>query len=415
MIVEFIEFFSLRAHLIFGYLVRVFSILWGLIQDQIFHLPYTDIDYTVFTDGARYMKSGRSPYLRHGYRYSPVFAALSLPNVLLFNEIGKFLFSAFDIANGHLIYKIVAHPLIGCDHRTALMMASLWIYNPLSIVVSTRGSSDSVITFLVLYACHELLNENYFRSGLLLGTAIHCKLYPIIYTLPIYLYLGGKLTSVASINALSPFTRRRLIFLFSVFLSFASLTYLSYIRYGQMYLNEAWLYHISRRDTAHNFSPYFYIYRTIKTSDETALRVVSLFSFVPQFLTIIYLSVRYCVCKDPHKSAIQLMFCLFTSTYIFVTFNKVVTSQYFLWYFSFLPIVTPFLGRLYHRYHEALKLFALWIFGQFQWLLVAYFYQYRRWNCLEILAGCSFLFLLINLIIYGRIVRSFVPIKDRRD
>ncbi|GAB2293312.1 hypothetical protein Dimus_027514 [Dionaea muscipula] len=48
---------------------------------------YTDVDYLVFSDAAMLMSSGKSPYQRTTYRYSPMLARLH-------HSWGKFLFSA---------------------------------------------------------------------------------------------------------------------------------------------------------------------------------------------------------------------------------------------------------------------------------------------------------------------------------
>ncbi len=58
-------------------------------------------------------------------------------------------------------------------------------------------------------------------------------------------------------------------------------------RYGDVYLDEAVLYHVSRSDAQHNFSVYFYPLRIIQDGDLN--RVLSLLAFVPQSIFAILL------------------------------------------------------------------------------------------------------------------------------
>lgn len=410
MLVEFVEFFSLKAHLYIGFFLRLLFIGWGLIQDQLIHLQYTDIDYTVFTDGARYLNQGRSPYLRHGYRYSPIFAFLLLPNVVFFKQFGKLLFASLDIACGHLIYRILLNKKINCPPQTALLATAFWIYNPLPIIISTRGSGDSLITFLILLTIYTILKEKYILSGLIYGFAIHCKLYPVIYCLPIYLYLARNVQTIMSFKTWSPFNMDRFAFFASTFISFASVTNLCHQKFGLLYLQEAWLYHIHRRDKAHNFSPYFYIYSKVK--DENSLKYLSLIAFIPQILAIIYFSLRYCINNHERLQDRNLLFTLFATTYSFVTFNKVVTSQYFIWYLCLLPLILPFI-RVSFKF--SFKLFSVWIFAQLQWLLVAYLYQYQRWKVLNILVICSLIFVWTNMLLLSIITRHYRPILSSKN
>lgn len=70
--------------IIIGLFLRLSLIGYAEIQDKYFNLKYTDIDYSVYTDGANYVLDGGTPYDRHTYRYTPILAYLMTGNILLF-------------------------------------------------------------------------------------------------------------------------------------------------------------------------------------------------------------------------------------------------------------------------------------------------------------------------------------------
>jgi phosphatidylinositol glycan class M len=78
------------------------------------------------------------------------------------------------------------------------------------------------------------------------------------------------------------------------------------------------IYHVTRTDIRHNFSVYFYaLYLSPGTK---ILSIISEAAFIPQLLLLLSSSLHYGLFRDPP-------FCCFVQTFLFVTFNKVVTSQ----------------------------------------------------------------------------------------
>jgi phosphatidylinositol glycan class M len=82
--------------LILALLIRLIVIIIGEYQKSITGLEYADLDYKVYTDGAKYALEGLSPMERHTYRYTPLLAYLMIPNIYFFN-FGKLFFCLNDL------------------------------------------------------------------------------------------------------------------------------------------------------------------------------------------------------------------------------------------------------------------------------------------------------------------------------
>jgi phosphatidylinositol glycan class M len=105
--------------------------------------------------------------------------------------------------------------------------------------------------------------------------------------------------------------------------------------WGQPFLDNTFLYHLTRLDHRHNFSPYFYpIYQTLFPSSSSSNKGWSLdslpllarvlrhplTSFLPQTTLVGYAGFKL-------PKVIGIEGTLFFQTVLFVVFNKVVTSQ----------------------------------------------------------------------------------------
>ncbi|THD00127.1 hypothetical protein EYZ11_000452 [Aspergillus tanneri] len=179
-----LSFFE-KPSLVFGasIVLRAVLLCYGAWQDANSAVKYTDIDYIVFTDAARYVSRGDSPYARDTYRYTPLLAWLLLPTSWdgrLFFAFGKALFALSDVLAGWLIAQSLM-ATYGISSARALKYASVWLLNPMVANISTRGSSEGLLCVLVIALLWAVLNRRITLAGVLLGLGVHFKIYPFIY------------------------------------------------------------------------------------------------------------------------------------------------------------------------------------------------------------------------------------------
>ena len=244
---------------------------------------YTDTDYDVFSDAATHVYHGNSPYARHTYRYTPIAAYICLLNNIIHPLAGKVVFCIFDILMGLVMWKLVESQN-RCKKYTWAYVA-FWLYNPVTITMSTRGSNDNIITLLVFLSIYFLLKKRYITAGIIYGFSVHFKIYPIIYSFVFFLFidcdkkaiLEGRQSLWKTISEPSKlFTWNRMVFTFVSAATFIGFTGLFYFIYGYEFLYEAYLYHFIRKDNRHNYSVYFYmIYQTYDLSSSTLLAILT--------------------------------------------------------------------------------------------------------------------------------------------
>lgn len=362
-------------HLAGALLLRLLFVLVGELVDKYFHVPYTDTDYHVFTDAARYVQKGYSPYHRETYRYTPLISYLCLPNLYVHGSFGKILFSIFDILTSIVVYKIA---LIFSTPKLANVSSLVWLYNPVSVIISSRGNADSVICALVLLTLYYRLYNKTLLTGVLLGLSIHFRMYPLIFSLPLFLsyrsYKEKTRLVLATVSTLGVLT--------------GSFYYL----YGEKFLAESYLYHLSRTDVKHNYSVHF-LSQYLNVSSPVL-------KFVPQLILQVACSVRFFNLSD-------IPLCMLLQTYLFVAFSPVLTCQYFLW---FLSLLIPILPAIVNINQVAVR-FALWVLIQLLWLVPAYYLEYQGVDVFIYVGVMCAAFFLINVNITVKLIQFYKPMK----
>ncbi|XP_030943901.1 GPI mannosyltransferase 1 isoform X2 [Quercus lobata] len=374
---------NFRSLLVLSAIFRVFLVIYGEWQDTHMEVRYTDIDYLVFSDAASLMASGKSPYLRSTYRYSPLLAFLLLPNSIFHRSWGKFLFSASDLLVGCFIRSILK--LRGVPEKFCVSSIMVWLFNPFTFTIGTRGNCEPVVCAMVLWVLLCLMNGRVLQAAFWFGLLVHFRIYPVIYVLSILLILdpyvfryGRKpalqnwgrteqesprsncITRLAALfhpwsTLRTALTKERILFGFVSGAVFLFCTALFFCLYGWDFLHEALLYHLT-------------------------LQFILVLSF-----------------------AQDLPFCWFLQTVAFVAFNKVITAQYFVWFFCLLPLILPW-SQMKLRW-KGLSCILVWMGAQLHWLMWGYMLEFRGKNVFLQLWMASIFFLAANTYVLTAVIQ----------
>ncbi|KAI8909786.1 PIG-M-domain-containing protein [Gorgonomyces haynaldii] len=357
--------------IIAGLGLRLLLLVYSIIQDQHPVVKYTDIDYQVFTDAANQVLLGHSPYNRDTYRYTPLLAMIMVPNVWM-SMWGKLIFCFSDLLVSYYLEKILV--LMKLDKRWGL----LWTLNPFVAVISTRGNAESIMALLVVLVLYLLMKRRVVWSGVVFGLAVHLKIYPIIYCVPIWFGMDHLMGKPYRFRWLS---WNRLLFGLVSASTFFALGLIMHQLYGHEFFDQTYFYHLIRKDHRHNFSLYFYhIYLTY---DDPTSGWMALLFFLPQLGLVFVLGVFL---------ADQMALAWFLQTFAFVMLNKVSTSQYFMWYLALLPLVLPKSSLVSTRSKIGIGLLLFWIVSQALWLSQAYLLEHEGQPTFLQLLLCSMLF-----------------------
>lgn len=214
-------------------------------MDNYCKTTFTDLDYSVFTDGAKYVSMGQSPYERHTYRYTPLLSYMMLPNILWSPLFGKVFFIFLEFLSAVLICAMTKKQ----PQKYQIIGLAIWFFNPATITLAVRGSADIITAFLLFLTLFLIKKRLVILPAIVYGLAVHFRIYPLFFCLCIYLHYAerkGKFLNKDSI-----------IFGLVALSVVASLTALFFHKYGMQFLHDSYLYHISRKDHRHNFSIHF--------------------------------------------------------------------------------------------------------------------------------------------------------------
>jgi phosphatidylinositol glycan class M len=392
----------------------------------------------------------------------------------------QLLFSGGDILAGWQLWRLASRQR--APPAAAAAAAALWLCNPFTFTISTRGSCDALVANLLLGVLLLLLDGRALPAALLYGLAVHVRIYPIIYAPAIVLFLARKHLAEAvggpevrgggGGGALSGTKRRGQPrrgeprssrqgaarqpgptrtsrsplqaplrwgpFAAAVLRQGAAFGALSggvflalgaafYRLYGDPFLQEAFLHHLTRKDPRHCFSVHWYsVYldfmrpwpaATAAAAAEQGLAAPlpaaaaaaagagggrawdpAALAPLPQAAALLALAGAL------HE---HLPFCWLLQTIAFVAFNKVSTAQYFVWWFALLPAALP--GLPWPPRGALAAALAAWAAAQLHWLAWGYLLEFEGAPAHLGLWAASLVFLIANAALIVALLRAWDP------
>ncbi|MQL98722.1 hypothetical protein Taro_031434 [Colocasia esculenta] len=335
--------------------LRVLLVAYGEWQDSHMEVRYTDVDYLVFSDAAALVASGGSPFGRSTYRYSPLLAFLLVPNSTLHPCWGKLLFSAADLLVGYFIHVILK--LRGVPENLRLYSVAAWLFNPFTFTIGTRGNCEPIVCAMVLWIIICLINGHW------LG--LHSKM------------ISYQISAGSEVI-------------------FGKLAH----RYECK-----WFKGVGQEEEAKSALdrvkglPRWHPCAQERPRPEEAPDDEWKKRLLARENAVLVL----CFSQD-------LPFCFFTQTVAFVAFNKVITAQYFVWFFCLLPLILPW-SNMKLKW-EGLICILVWMGAQVHWLMWGYLLEFKGKNVFIQLWSASILFLFANVYILVMVIRyhRFTPL-----
>lgn len=255
-------------------------------------------------------------------------------------SLGKYIFAFFDL----LCLLLINRMFKGSAAIAPLMCYGL---NPIMVYLTVRGSCESIsccLMFLMVW-----LEGRVFWAAVVYGFWVHMRVYPVVFVGVVLGYFGGR----------DP-ARWAKVILGGV-IGFLPIVGYYYSQYGYEFLQESYLYHLTRVDNRHNLSGYWYwIYLSMNDPSNPTQQLLKSLPFI------------YLLFKITKTYYQNLRLSLFLLTYIFVLFNKVLTVQYYMWIFASLCLVVNSLAYvMLGKWRAMVHMFAVWLLGVLVWVWAA--------------------------------------------
>jgi hypothetical protein len=278
-----------------------------------------------------------------GLNFYPSFGIQYVPG-WLFNSVIKTPFLISDILVTLLLYKITNQ--LTNKRELAEKAALLWFLNPFVIWISASwGMWDTLPALFSLAAFYFVLKKKYAVSGVFISLGVVCKLYPLLFVLPLFIY-------ILKTDEIKYKWKNSLAFIFT----FLLLTLLLFLPYWDTIANFFSNYFLPSTNNLTNglvtdqvnnpigfgltYWALFLLNRIFNfTISSSVINVAPLFSIVLFFLSLLF--VYWKITKFPFTNqAYDLAIVMILPVAVLFLTYRVICEQFFIWLIPFLIILT---------------------------------------------------------------------------